>query len=124
MLPEVIHSDHAQATSYTLRPSTDNQLYRQRKHRQPVIQAAQAQTTSSTGTPGPENKQLIVQAGEAQAISYTGSANTGNQLYRQRKQRQPIIQAAQAQATSSTSNPGPENKQLIVQAGENPHWVP
>ena len=64
-----------------IQPSTGNQLYRQPKHRQPVIQAAQAQATS-----------------------YTGSASTGNQLYtqrkhRQRKHRQPVIQAAQAQAT-------------------------
>ena len=39
--------------------STANQLYRQRKHKQPVIQVKQAQ-----------------------AISYTGSASTSNQLYK------------------------------------------
>ena len=50
---------------------------RQRKHKQPVIQAAQAQ-----------------------ASSYTSSASTGNQLYQQRKHKQPVIQAANAQATS------------------------
>ena len=46
--------------SYTLRPRTGNQLYTQTKHRQPVIQAAQAQP-----------------------ISYTPSPSTGNQLYAQ-----------------------------------------
>ena len=39
--------------------STANQLYRQRKHKQPVIQV-----------------------GQAQAVSYTGSASTSNQLYK------------------------------------------
>ena len=45
-----------------------NQLYRQRKHRQPLIQAAQAQATS-----------------------YTGSASTGNQLQRQRSTQQYFV---------------------------------
>ena len=49
----------AQAASYTSSASTGNQLYRQRKHRQSVIHAAQAQAT------------------QAQATSYTGSASTG-----------------------------------------------
>ena len=75
-----------------IQPSTGNQLYRQPKHRQPVIQAAQAQATS-----------------------YTGSASTGNQLYtqrkhRQRKHRQPVIQAAQAQATSYTGSASTGNQ--------------
>ena len=42
-------------------PASWRQLYKQPKHRQPVIQEAQAQATS-----------------------YTGSASTGNQLYQQR----------------------------------------
>ena len=54
------------------------------KHRQPILQAAQAQATSYTRS------------------ASTGNASTGNQLYRQRKHRQPVIQAAQAQATSYT----------------------
>ena len=59
--------------SYTSSASTGNQLYKQRKHRQPVIQAAQAQATSYTRS------------------ASTGNASTGNQLYRQRKHRQPVI---------------------------------
>ena len=47
-------------------PSTDNQLHRQHKHRQPVIQAT----------------------------SYTSSPSTGNQLYRQPEHRQPVILVA------------------------------
>ena len=55
--------------------STGNQLYRQRKQRQPVTHAAQAQATS-----------------------YPGSTSTGHQLPRQRKHRQQVTQAAQTQA--------------------------
>ena len=71
------------SASYIGNASTGNQLYTQRKHRQPVIQAAPA-----------------IQATQSQATSYTGSASTGNQLYRQHKHMQSVIQAAQAHATS------------------------
>ena len=37
-----------QPVTQAIQPSTGNQLYRQPKHRQPVIQAAQAQATSDT----------------------------------------------------------------------------
>ena len=53
---------------------------------------------------------------QAQAPSLTGSANTGNQLYRQRKHRQPLIQATEAQATSYTGNPGTKHTLPLVQA--------
>ena len=56
-----------QSVIQAIRPSKGNQLYKQPKHRQPVIQEAQAQETS-----------------------YTGNASTGNQLYTQRQHRQPV----------------------------------
>ena len=90
-------------TSYTGNPSTGNQLYRQSKHRQPVIQAAQAQATR-----------------------YTVSPSTGNQLYKQRKHRQPVIQAAQTQATSYKSSSSTGN-QLYMQPkhrGCRYNWLP
>ena len=70
---------------------TGNQLYKQRKHRQPVIQATQARATSLTGNPGTSNQlykqrmhmQSVIQATQAQATSYTRSASTGNHLHRQ-----------------------------------------
>ena len=40
----------AHATSYTDSPGTLNQLYKQPKHRQPVIRAGQAQAASYTGS--------------------------------------------------------------------------
>ena len=43
--------NQAQATSYTGNTSTGNQLYRQPRHRQPVIQAAQVQATIYTHSP-------------------------------------------------------------------------
>ena len=45
---------------------------------------------------------LYMESSQAQATSYTSNASTGNQLYRQRKHRQPVIQPAQAQPTSYT----------------------
>ena len=63
-------------------PSTGNHLHRQQKDRQPVIQAAQVQATS-----------------------YTGSPSTGIQLHRQPEHRQPVILVAQAQAATYTSSP-------------------
>ena len=97
-----------------IQPSTGNQLYRQPKHRQPVIQAAQAQATSYTGNPGTKHTLPLLQAALAQATSCTGSSSTAYQLYtqpkhrqpviRQRKHRQPVVQAAQAQATSCTGS--------------------
>ena len=66
----------AQATSYTCSPRTGNQLYKQPKHRQPVIQAAWAQATNSTRSP-----------------------RTGNELYKQPEHRQPVIQAIQDPST-------------------------
>ena len=80
--------------------STANQLYTQRKQRQPVIHADKAQATSYTSNPA-KHSPPVVQAAQAQATSYTSSASTGNQLYRQRKHRQPVIHAAQAQATQA-----------------------
>ena len=56
--------NQAQATSYTGNTSTGNQLYRQPRHRQPVIQAAQVQATI-----------------------YTGSPSSGSHLYKQPKRR-------------------------------------
>ena len=77
------NSDNAESPRAT--PATPcTQSYTQRKYRQPIIQAAQAQATSYTRS------------------ASTGNASTGNQLYRQRKHRQPIIQAAQARATRYT----------------------
>ena len=70
------------------------------EHRQPVIQAVQAQATSYIGSASAGN-QLYRQSSQAQPTSCTGSPGTGNQLYKQRKHRQPVIQAAQAQATQS-----------------------
>ena len=104
----LIQAGQAQATSYTDSPSTGNQLYRQPKHRQPVIQAATplpklaktaeaqqiTQATSYIGSK-PKHRQPVIQASQAQATSYTGST----------KHRQPVTQAAQAQATSYTSKP-------------------
>ena len=56
------------------------------------------------------------------------SASTANQLYRQRKHqqlvrqvdkhKQSVIQAVQAEATGYTSNPGHEDKQLILHAAQ------
>ena len=73
-----------------------------------------AATTSYAGNPA-KHSPPVVQAAQAQATSYTSSASTGNQLYRQRKHRQPVIHAAQAhamqaQATSYTGSPNAYNQ--------------
>ena len=88
---------------YTGSPRTGNLLYKQPKHRQPVIQPAQAQATSSICSSStsnklymqPQHKQPVIpaaqaratsyctHAAQAQATSYTGSSSTSNQLYRQ-----------------------------------------
>ena len=68
----------ALATSYTRSVSTGNQLYRQRKHRQPVIQAAKAQAASYTGSASTGNK--LYREPKTHATSYTGSPSTGNQF--------------------------------------------
>ena len=114
----VIYADRAHTTSYTRRQSTSNELHRQstqaqaisfavsastgyqllkqRKHRQPVIQAALAHATSSTSNPGPDNEQLILQESEAQATSYTGTQahkrSIGHQLDGQYRQAQLYMQ--------------------------------
>ena len=60
--------------------------------------------------PNPIQMQPVIQAAQTQATTYTGSASTGNQLHRQRKHRQPVIQAAQAQATSYTDSASTGNQ--------------
>ena len=81
-----------QATSYTNSPNTSNQLvYTQHKHRQPVTQTAKAQAN-------------VLKSAQAQATSYTSNASTCNQLYKKRKHTRPVIQATQAQATSYASS--------------------
>ena len=106
----------AEETSYTSNPghenkqlflhaaqSTNNQLYKKRKHRQPVTLAAQAQAISYT-----------ISATQATSCThgarYIRNASTGNQLYMQRQHRQPVtqkapgIQTTQSQATSYTTS--------------------
>ena len=92
--------------------STANQLYRHRKHQQPVRQVRRAQAisytssaskkkTSYTSNPGPENKQLFLHTAQS----------TNNQLYKQRKHQQhvytgnqlhgqPLTQATHARQTA------------------------
>ena len=97
---------------------TFNKLYKQPKHKQPVIQAAQADATSYTSSASTSNqlykqlkhRQPVIQAAQGQATSYTNSPSRGNQLYRLPKHRQPVMQAAQAQTTSYTSSPSTGNQ--------------
>ena len=116
-----------------IQPSTGNQLYRQPKHRQPVIQAAQAQATSYTRSASTGNqlytqrkhrqrkhRQPVIQAAKAQATRYTARVSTGNHLYTQPKHRQPVIQAAKTQATSYTRSQSTGN-QLYRQSRTQAH---
>ena len=99
-------------------------LYRQRKHRQPVIHAAQAQAISYTGSPSTGNQlykqrkhtQPVIHRGQARATSYTSCPSTCNQLYTQpkHKHRQPVIHPNQAHATLYTPSPSTGN-QLHIQ---------
>ena len=62
---------------------------------------------------------LYRESSQAQATCCTGSLGTGNQLYKQRKHRQPVIHAAQAHATTSTNK-----SSICIQLYGEPSWEP
>ena len=75
-----------------------------------ILQARQAQASTSYTGNAAKHRQPVVLAAQEHAMRYTSSASTGNQLYTQRKHGQLVKQAAvaihatQAQATSYTGS--------------------
>ena len=86
---------------YTGSASTGNQLYKQRKHRQPGTQAATYTSSPSIGNQlckQPKLRQAVIQTARAQATIYRSSPSTGNQIYMQPEYWQPATHRPRAHA--------------------------
>ena len=100
-------------------------MYRQPKHMQPVIQAAQAQATSYIGSASTGN-QSYTQTKHRPPVVRAIQPSTAHQLYRQLRHRQPVTEAARAQATSYTGSASTGNELLqhsIVRCSTKEHCM-
>jgi hypothetical protein len=90
-----------QATIYTGSPSAGNQLYKQPKHRQPVMETPLYTSSPRTDKPlytQPQQRRPFIQVAQTQTTSYTGNPSTNNHIYEQPKHRESVISYSTAQA--------------------------